>query len=167
MLAGVEQPLVQRPDLVEHAAPDQHAVELAQLAGFPAQLLPHRGHLALREVNLLPDVAQHLLVLRLLLDCDLATREVDGLEVALAGERADDVAAGLVGALDELAEPARPDQHVVVEEHDVLGLDLGQADVPRLVRRQVAIVAQQPEAALRRLRSPASCATRRGERPST
>src|ERR1700730_14186952 len=57
---------------------------------------------------------------------------------------------GLVGASDEAVEPASRDEHIIVDEADVLGIHVGQRERPRLHRRDIVFRANERETALAR-----------------
>ena len=145
MVAGAEL-LVEAADLFEHVAPDEHRVQLEQRDLLALELVLDVHELALGVEHLVAHVARAVL----LFDPDRAAGEVDALaeRLALARQRADRGAAGLVEAGDQVLEPAVLDPHVVVDQRDVFGLRHPDPEVARLGRGEVAVDAHELEAVL-------------------
>jgi len=145
VLARREHRRVGAADPLEHRAPREHAVVLDELGGRARPRGLELVGVATLAVDALLD---HARAVGRELDVARAPRAVDAAPLgrALEGQRADQARARLVRAAHERVEPARRDDHVVVDEDDVGRRHAPQAEDAGVVRRQVALRAQQAEA---------------------
>ena len=148
VLVDAQQALVELAESAEHVRSDQHGVELQQFRRASSQRPDDVGQFLLRvEMTL-----RHISARALGLYARKATRHVNARIgcSALEIKRSNRPGARLVCAADQPVQPARLDDHVVVDEGDELGLHVLERDVPGLVRRKVAVEAKMLQA--RRLR---------------
>jgi len=149
VLGHVHHGLVKGPEPLERRGSHEHAVELDLSAGCPREVLTHLVEALAREAVALEEAP----ALRALLDARVARRHVDLLAIGLSDqvERPDHPRPCLLGTLDHSLEPAGCGDGVVVDEDDVARSDPAEANVPRLVRHEVALGADELEAAATRL----------------
>ena len=145
VLAEAEQALVKRSQPIEYLPAHEHAVEFHLLARHPDEVMPHVGRPLTREAMPLHEAAAAFPLFQV----GISGRHVDLFTLRLANEvhRAHNRGARRLRALDELAEPAWRGYRVVVDEHDVPGLNVGKTEVPRFVRNEVAIDAHEGKSA--------------------
>jgi hypothetical protein len=144
VLGHALEPLVQRPQPLEHLHAHEHAVELYLLAGLADEMDAHlRGPLAHEAMPL--DEAP---ATRAVLHARVACGHVDLLRLGLADEveGAHHPGSGSLCALDERREPARRGHGVIVDEHDVARADVAEAKVPPRIGHEVVRSAYEREA---------------------
>jgi hypothetical protein len=148
VFAGAEQVFVQWPDRIEDGAAHEHTVKFGKFALATVELVLHVGDGAIDEVVLFMDAALFFVPFDLQHDAGFATGQVDVFAkgFADAGQGTNDGGLGVIGTADQVGEPAGGDFHIVVNEDDVVGVSLGEAEVAGLVRGQVAFCANQLKA---------------------
>ena len=125
--------LVHAAEAVDHFGPDEHAVEHRGLRRHAAQ---GETFLDERSVGAVVHVVQAAGPVVAVDEVALAARAVDHWCAMLTPARhaADEGGARLLGTLDERFEPPVGHEHVVAQEHRVLGAHAREAEVARFVR---------------------------------